>query len=77
MNDEKEILRRVFREVLTIAVEEIVRAGVAVMATKIVVLPSLQDDGAEGRGYNKALIDAAHAIESAGYPIANDPRVKP
>lgn len=77
MNDQKEILCQVFREVLTVAVKEIVRAGVAVVASRVILLPSLQDDGAEGRGYNKALIDAAYAIESAGYPIANDPRDKP
>lgn len=76
MNDKKEILRQVFREVLTVATEEIVRAGVAIVAAKVIVLPSSQDDGAEGRGYNKALIDAAYAIEAAGYRIANDPRVK-
>lgn len=76
MNDEKEILRQVLREVLSVAAEEIVRAGVAIVASRVILLPSPQDNGAEGRGYNKALIDAAYAIEAAGYLIANDPRVK-
>lgn len=39
-------------------------------------LPSIQDDGIEGVGYNKGLRDAAAAIEAAGYPISNDPRSK-
>jgi hypothetical protein len=44
----------------------------------VVVMPSAQDDGVEGRGYNKALIDVAAAIEAAGHSMRNDPRkVKP
>lgn len=39
-----------------------------------VTLPSVQDDGAEGRGYNKALRDCAAALEAAGVPFTNDPR---
>ena len=56
------------------AIQEALRAPPELAELRAVTLPSTQDDGAEGRGYNKALRDCAAALEAAGVPFTNDPR---
>jgi hypothetical protein len=61
-------------------IERRMTGAAPVVERQPVVLPSAQDDGAEGRGYNKALRDyaaavEAAAVEAAGAPFTNDPRI--